>query len=316
MPTPRGGAGATLLSNGTVLLVGGGNQTEDALRYNPASDRWTTLGPPPSALTGSKLLSLPGDRAIALGAEPEADFFGSHGGAGARSRVICDSIPELYSAAHNTWSFAPPLPEEPISCSTNAVRLTSGQILYAENDRRYVLDRHQGCWAATGAPVTEHYGLLTALSNGDALDPGRAVNEGGPFTGAEIYTPGPLACSVAQRIQTSIFCRLAPQGNAATVTAVLAGGYRFSLAAIRSGRLQVEWYFMRKESEGRPGPVLVGVGRADTTRGRSLRLALALTTAGRQLLTRDAQVSLTAKGRFTARDGETVTATRPFTLSR
>jgi hypothetical protein len=73
-------------------------------------------------------------------------FYGSYGGAGKRARVICNSIPEIYTSAHGIWTVAP-LPEEPISCSTNAVRLTNGQILYAENDRRYVLDRYSSALA-------------------------------------------------------------------------------------------------------------------------------------------------------------------------
>ena len=315
MPSARGGASAALLSDGTVLLVGGSSsQTEDVLRYHPRFGSWSTLGPSPP-LTGSTLLALPGDRAIALGFEPEAGFYGSYGGAGKRARVICDSIPQIYTSVHSTWTAAPPLPEEPVSCSTNAVKLRDDQILYSAK-ARYVLDAHQQCWAATGAPVTQHEGILAALLGGGALDLGPFFYEGGYHAGAETYRPSSQTCSAAQELQTSMFTRLAPQGNAGTVTAVLAGGYHFSLAAIRSGRLRVEWYYVRKESEGRPGPVLVGAGRADTTRGRSLRLALKLTTAGRRVLTRDPQVSLTAKGRFTARDGETVTATRPLSLSR
>jgi hypothetical protein len=90
-----------------------------------------------------------------------------------------------------------------------------------------------------------------------------------------------------------------------------------TLAAIRSGRLRIDWYFMRKESEGRPGPVLVGTGRADTRRGGSLRLALKLTAIGKQLLhAHGSSLQLTANGTFTTNRGKTVTATRLFTLSR
>jgi hypothetical protein len=123
-------------------------------------------------------------------------------------------------------------------------------------------------------------------------------------------------CSVTQRIQTSVFARLAPEGTAAKLAVVLKAGYSFSLKTIRRGGLRIDWDFMRKENEGRPGPVLVGTGRANSTRGGSLRLTLALTAAGRRLLARETQVSLTATGRFTGKRGKRVTATRPFTLSR
>ncbi len=312
LPTPHGGAGATLLSDGTVLLVGGG-QTDDALRYTPAAQRWTTLGPS-SAPTGSTLLALPGDRAIALGSEPEAGFYGSYGGAGARARTICDASPQIYTPQHSSWIPAPPLPEEPISCSTNAVQLRDGQILYSAKGR-YVLDPRDECWATTGAPVTRHDGILVALLDGGALDVGHS-REGGYYAGVEIYAPGSQTCSAAQQLKTSMYRHLAPQGTAAKIRVVLQAGYSFSLRPIRPGRLRIDWYFTRSESEGRPGPILVGAGHADSNRGGALRLALALTAAGRRLLERDTYVSLSATGSFTARDGESVTATRSLTLTR
>jgi hypothetical protein len=324
-PTPRGGAGATLLSDGTVLLVGG-SQTEDALRYNPVSDRWTTLGSPPSPLTGSKLISLPGDRAIALGFDIESGFFGSYGGAGARALPVCGSIPEIYTAARNTRRVAPPLPGEPISCSANAALLGDGQILYANEtryrqeanyDARYVLDAHQECWTRTGSPLAQHEGVLVALTGDRALDLGGTTNNKASFSGAESYAPSSRACSVAQRIQTSVFARLAPEGTAAKLAVVLKAGYSFPLRTIRPGRLRVEWYFMRKESEGRPGPVLIGAGRGGATRAGSVELTVRLTAVGRKLLDRSSSsLQLTANGTFTTKRGTTVTATRPFTLSR
>ena len=115
MPEPRGGASAARLSDGSVLLVGGGSA---ALRYDPVFARWRTLGPAPG-LTGTTLLALPGDRAIAIGSYPRADFYGSYGGAGKLGRLICESIAaEIYTAARDTWSAAPPLLSDPIACSS------------------------------------------------------------------------------------------------------------------------------------------------------------------------------------------------------
>lgn len=315
LPEPRGGASATLLSDGSVLLVGGSKQTSDALRYEPESNRWQTLGPAP--FTGTQLFALPGDRAIAIGSEPEADFYGSLGTAASRAILICESIAaETYTAARDTWTAAPPLPGEPIACSTQAAQLADGQILYSAAGSRYVLDRHQRCWTPTGAPATaEHYGFLAALPDGHALDFGGTVADNGPFTGAEIYTPGPQTCTIAQQTQTRIFTHLAPHGRAARVATVLKAGYTFSLHAPRPGRLRVDWYFRRTESEGRPGPVLVAAGRAVTTRGGRLELTVRVIPAERELLERPLQFQLTAKATFLARSGQVVTATRGFTLN-
>jgi hypothetical protein len=253
---------------------------------------------------------------LALGAEPEADFFGSLGGAAKRKQVICDAIPQLYDAANNTWSLAPPLPGEPISCSTNAVRLTSGQILYAEGDLRYVLDSHQRCWAVTGAPVTQQDGILAPLPGGGALDPGHATNYGEPFAGAEIYTPGSQKCTVLQQIQTNIFSQLTPQGKKAKIAAVLAAGYSFSFKTALQGKLTVAWEDRQHESEGRLKPLLVATSQTSPSHLGVVKATLRLTAAGRHLLARVSKIKLTAKGTFSAKSGKTVQTTISFALTR
>ncbi len=321
MPTPRGGGSATLLSDGTVLLVGGSKKTDGVLRFSPASGRWRTLGPSPSSLTGSQLLSLPGDRAIALGSNPDAGFFGSYGGAGKRAILICRSIPEIYDAATGVWTAAPPLPGEPISCSTNAVRLTNGQVLYSRGRDRYVLDTRQLCWSKTRVPVVrQHEGSLVALPAGRALDLGGVVADEHPSDGAEIYEPGHPRCVIAQQIQTSLFSRLIPEGRKAKIPSLLKKGYTLSLDTTRPGGLLLDWYYQPKEtSEGKPGPVLVGVGRASSPDRGPVRLTLRLTRRGTRLLrslTHGGWITLTAKGIFTPSGGRAVTATRAFTLTR
>jgi Kelch motif len=212
LPEPRGGASATQLTDGSVLLLGGGAQPDHALLYQPGAKRWQILGPAP--FTGARLLALPRDRAIAIGSEPEADFYGSYGGAGTRAIPVCDTIAaEIYTRADNTWSAAPPLPRHPISCSTSAVALTNGQILYTpKGASRYVLDSHQQCWTATRSPVSPHDGLLAPLPGGRALDLG---GDGGTVPpAAEIYTPGKHACTVARRTRTRLFTHLAQRGTA------------------------------------------------------------------------------------------------------
>jgi hypothetical protein len=223
-------------------------------------------------------------------------------------------MPEIYSPAHGTWTVAPPRPGEPISCSTNAALLRDRQILYSTAGVRYVLDPRQQCWTATEARLAQPDGILIALLGGDALDLGKAVNEGAPFTGTELFTPTPGTCSVAQRIQASTFSLLAPQGATANAATLRARGYSLSLRAIRRGTLVVDWY-TRTESAGRLVVVLVGAGRASTTRDGSLRLALTLTAKGKRLLARARDLRLTANGAFTTTSGKTVTATRRFTLN-
>jgi len=109
MPSPRGGASATLPSDATVLLVGDSSQT----------DAVSAVGPEVSELHGARSISISTQwheialatcrSRIAAGSEPEAGFHGTHGGAGKRPAESCQSIPLLYSGVHDTWSAAPTL---------------------------------------------------------------------------------------------------------------------------------------------------------------------------------------------------------------
>jgi N-acetylneuraminic acid mutarotase len=95
MPRPRGGASAALLSDGTVLVVGGdGGNT---IRYDTRKGTWESAGQTASARTGALLFALPGDRAVTLeGDQPYAGFLGSLGGAARAVPPRCNPSSETF----------------------------------------------------------------------------------------------------------------------------------------------------------------------------------------------------------------------------
>ncbi len=202
-PTPqaRGGAGATLLSDGTVLVVGGDEAT-DAIRYEPGSGNWTAAGQTASSRTGSLVISLQGGRALALGSDHEAGFFGSLGGAAERAPCLGKpASSELFTTASDAWlvSLAPPASREGCGKPHGAL-LEGGQILLKTNvvppSSVYVLDPEQRCWSPTSPPLEARFGgEVVALPGGRALVFGGQEADGHSLSSAEIYTPGTSPCA-------------------------------------------------------------------------------------------------------------------------
>lgn len=319
MPTPRGGVSATLMSNGTVLLVGG-SASNDALRYNPASARWTTLRPSAFGHTGSRLVALPGDRAIALGGESGVGFYGSIGTAATRARVICASTPEIYTAATNTWIEVPPLPDGSFACSTNAAPVSGGQILYASERRFYLLDSRQRCWSTAAAP--QYPGLLAPLPGGGALDFAGTGPDLQPLTAAEIYTPGASTCVASARMQKAISSQLTPRGAAFSIQAVLKHGYTSKFALPFAGRLTVDWDLGWPPDGGEHDPTVIGMGQASSTRQGTVKLRIALSAEGVSTLREELHpiglalgLRITVRGTFVPMHGKAVTAVRNVTLT-
>jgi len=317
LPSREAGAGATVLSDGTVMLIGGGESGgEAAWRYSPSTGAWTTLAHSASAHTGSRLLALSGDRAIALGSSPDAGFFGSYGGAGTRAFRPCETRPEIYAATMNAWTSAPPLPSEP-SCSTAAANVSGGQILYLQGGSSFLLDREQRCWSQTVAPVPGDLQEVAPLADGRALAFAGSLAGEQPSTAAAIYTPASSTCSAAQLLKASVFSQLVPSGPGARMFSILEHGYRLAFDAITPGRLAIHWYPTRRGYDiPVKGAAPVAVGSAHATRRGIVKLTIRLTAAGVELFENSATVQLVAKARFATAPNRSTLALRSFSLRR
>lgn len=325
LPAPAGGASATLLSGGDVLLVGGAassgydyNGTPHVDRYDSAAHTWSALPPAPFTITGSTLLPLPGNHAIALGADSEAGFDGSLGTAGSAPLSDCDSMPEIYSPARNTWTPAPPLPGDPISdsCTANAALVGDGQIFYDTQTGYDVLDAKQRCWTKIPSPPAEHAGIITPLTGGGVLDVASDDSGVSPWHGSETYTPATERCNLAQQIASRLFADSAPQGHGALISTILKTGYQASIQTIRPGRLTLQWY-ANIPTEDTTERVLIAADHAVTARvGATMDLRLTPTRHGRELLENNDLLKVMARATLTTTSHNTITSSRPFRLSR
>ncbi len=205
MPQANGGAAATLLSDGTVLAVGGSAQ--DSIRYDPSTGTWSTVASTAGSRTGALLLALPGDRALAAGSQPEAGFFGSFGGAAARERLICSpSRSETFDAADDTWTMPLPTAVGSENCVHPTGALLSGGQILLDSERDYpqssppsplaVLDPEQRCWSTTAFPLEpRNEGVIVPLPSGSALVFGGDDAEQHALSSSEIYIPGSPGCT-------------------------------------------------------------------------------------------------------------------------
>ncbi len=224
MPQARGGAVGTVLSDGTVLVVGDGRE---ATRYDPGSGSWSTAGESASKRAGALLFALPGDRAMALGSYLEAGFFGSYGGSGERRTLKCNPVSaELFTAASSGWTDFTPMPAGGEGCvKPHGALLTGSQILLSPEEGYSatpapsppygLLDSEQRCWSTTAIPLEAHIGgEVVALSDGRALVFGGQTTNGHWLSGAEIYTPpGTSTCPSTAHSSPSVTPSPPPVGS-------------------------------------------------------------------------------------------------------
>ena len=303
IPYPKGEASAAVLSDGSVLIAGGGS----VLRYHPRTNDWTIVPSAPSPVGCSRLLPLPGDRAIAFGSGCEGGFDGSNGTAETRAIKLCESFPEIYSAAHNSWTPAPPLlGATPFSCTTEAALLPGDQVLYDGQ----VLDSRQHCWSPAPGPLDN--GFLLPLLNGNAL----SLRFENPA--AAVYTESVAGCTPAQAATSKLFEQLVPP-RALEERAVLSPhGYRVTLSALPAGTMRVRWYAPGESGEGNLRMQLAQGRSVSRGSGRPVLLTMHVTMSQRTELVsklRNGYVKLFAEATFNTPGGESTSVTWPFVVT-
>ena len=200
MPTSRvAGATATVLADGTVLVIGGaandGTVTAAVDLYDPLPRAWQGAGTraPMSTPRSSHTATLLADgRVLVTG--------GSTLSGSIAQGYTNNTSAEVYDPAHNTWS--PAAPMQVARAHHTATLLPDGKVLVTGGeDANYlpvataeVYDPVANTWTATALPMASARATQTAtlLPNGQVLVAGGydiVLGVLTPLAGAELYDP-------------------------------------------------------------------------------------------------------------------------------
>jgi hypothetical protein len=116
MTVARAGTSAVVLSDGRVLVAGGGDQSADL--FNPAGGDWSRSGQMRESRAGEVLASLPNGGALAAGGCHDTTF-GSVPSASASA--------EIFDPVTATWNQVTPMPHA--RCGATGIALSDGRVL-------------------------------------------------------------------------------------------------------------------------------------------------------------------------------------------
>jgi hypothetical protein len=190
MAKARAGHTATLLPDGTVLVVGGNGdgsepgQLATAELFDPGSGRWTPTGSMAKARAGHTATLLPDGTVLVVGGGGEDMPLEG----GPRSATA-----EVYDPSSGKWTATGTMIEA--RKGFTATLLPDGTVLVAGGDGGYVAaelyDPRTGKWTATGSMAEGRFGhTATPLADGTVVVAGGcACSEPGALASAELYHP-------------------------------------------------------------------------------------------------------------------------------
>jgi hypothetical protein len=152
------------------------------------------------------------------------------------------------------------------------------------------------------------------------------VGQSGGESGGHGSSPSGSCCGAPADkgpagLQALLARQLAPARKAVSIATLLErGGVRMSFTFPQAGALVVRWYFLspkaRLAKNTSDKPTLVAAGQATLAAGKTVGVAVRLTSQGRVLLKHAETIRLEAKGTFTVKGKAAVSATEKFTLAR
>ncbi|HEX8437098.1 Kelch repeat-containing protein, partial [Archangium sp.] len=178
MGSPRTQHTATLLPDGKVLVVGGGNGAilATAEVYDPALGTWSAVAPLSSPRQRHTATLLPDGKVLVAGGDGQQGIF---------------ATAEVYDPGSNTWSMTGPMVSARLLHA--ATPLLNGKVLVTGglyNRDGEVYDPASSTWSATGAMTSPRfYHTATRLPSGEVLVAGGINETGGPSATAELYEP-------------------------------------------------------------------------------------------------------------------------------
>jgi hypothetical protein len=194
MNAARQGYTSTLLSNGQVLVAGGGNgltgYLSSAELYNSATGTWT--------LTGSMNVPRENHQAVRL-QNGQVLVAGGDNASGTLASA------ELYNPSTGTWTATGSM-----STARSGFSLTllpNGEVLAAQGTSAELYNPATGSWTATGSPTAGIGGANAALlQDGDVLAIGESIG-----TPSELYNPSTGAWSATGSTGTTIINPITPR---------------------------------------------------------------------------------------------------------
>jgi N-acetylneuraminic acid mutarotase len=216
---------ATLLGDGHVLVVGGGNVTGSPLAlasaelYDSGTNSWGPAAPMATPRYGQTATSLGNGKVLVTGGRDNSN------------NVL--SSAELYDPASNTWSSAGSMAKA--RTDQTATLLNNGKVLVAGGwqvgalSSAELYDPVSNTWSSAGSMATARYSqTATLLANGSVLVVGG--NPGAPLSSAELYDPATNIWSVAGSLATArVYHTATLLGNGKVLVA--GGGYNGELAS-------------------------------------------------------------------------------------